>query len=268
MGTMIVTRRLCLCFTPLNLASVSSSSVSGAGSWSGEKAFKPPCCCAAFINYTPELQLYIRTSAVHLCQRLSVCADQAKHLTWHSTAHVRGVCVFSSHFTVWETPNPSLCLPEKLIEVCLQTKYRERKKERKVCHVYFCCLCPVICPILFNLFVPSFVVFLILFLHPSIIPHPPILLSQGSLFQKSTEPKERSDLGFTCKLMFYVLPSSVFFPSSSSPVFLRSSTDLCVIFLIFFLRASSFHITMSYLIRVLFMISSLDVFSFVVLIRQ
>lgn len=51
---------------------------------------------------------------------------------------------------------------------------------------------------------------------------PFFFLSQGSFFQKSTESKEKSDLGIPCKSMFYVLSSNhspLFLPFSSLSFF-------------------------------------------------
>ena len=74
----------CVCFffylhvTPLNPVGVPSPLVpnrlvSSTVSWSGKKLLKAPCCCIAFINYTPEPQLFISTSAVYLCLKPSPC---------------------------------------------------------------------------------------------------------------------------------------------------------------------------------------------------
>lgn len=49
---------------------------------------------------------------------------------------------------------------------------------------------------------------------PSIPPPPPLFLSKGTFFQKSTEPREKSDMGVPCKFLFYVLTPSSFFPTS------------------------------------------------------
>lgn len=63
------------------------------------------------------------------------------------------------------------------------------------------------------------------FLHPF---HRPLLfLSQGSFFQKSTEPKENSDLGIPCKFMFYVLSPFIF--SSRLTHFFLWALDFCFV---------------------------------------
>lgn len=71
------------------------------------------------------------------------------------------------------------------------------------------CLCVISCLSHFTWHV-CLISVVLLSHHHCIIPPLPFL-SQGSLFQKSTESKEKSDLGFTCKLMFYVLSPFFFF---------------------------------------------------------
>lgn len=85
--------------------------------------------------------------------------------------------------------------------------FKERAKKKKS-------LAQGLCPVML-------VLFCFVFLFPSSIIPPSLFFfpSQGSLFQKSTESKEKNELGIPCKSMFSVLPPSIFLLSYSSQCF-------------------------------------------------
>lgn len=91
---------------------------------------------------------------------------------------------------------------------------RENNKSFKS-HFVFCVpLCCVVSCLFHFCLIRLILIAVFLSPPPSIPPPPPLFLSKGTFFQKSTEPREKSDMGVPCKFPFYVLTPSSFFPAS------------------------------------------------------
>lgn len=95
----------------------------------------------------------------------------------------------------------------------LQQEDPRRKQSHLRAILCFVCRCVVSC--LFHFYLIRLIL-IVVFLSPppSIPPPPPLFLSKGTIFQKSTESREKSDMGVPCKFLFYVLTPSSFFPTS------------------------------------------------------
>lgn len=145
------------------------------------------------MNYTPALQLYISTSDVHLCCKLSVCHNWVDRSGWCSWNRQTGRLQNCPFFLCCGL----ICYSQYYIKHSCY--WRARNKNYHVHSLYP----PWFVPFSFDYF--HFHCFLFFFIH-SLIPFP---LSQGSLFQKSNVPKEKTDLGMPCKFKFSVLSLSI-----------------------------------------------------------
>lgn len=156
---------------------------------SAKKLLSEPCCYGALY------QLYTNSSIIHQCIKSSSMSKTSCFLQPsrpHQMTHVLHVWFLNIYF--------SFCGLRSFSANILYINFCTTKLTWQEI-LPFTCLCA------FS-FVPFdfiYFIFVVLFYSFFSFHHSFLFLSQGSLFQKSTEPKEHSALGIPCKLMFYVL---------------------------------------------------------------